>query len=356
MTILNEIAIRPYEAKDFSALCLLVGQNFGPRYILTDQRFLAWQYSGSGVLYLAMRGREVIGFFGGKDLTYKIYDTTATVRTVMNLFVGERYRMAGVGPLLGQAVFDPARYVLVSGYNDPARQLYRHLRAGWQEWGIFSRFLAIMASRHPVFGARKAPSSAAVPVFAKQESAYKIVECVLQDESSQRDLIVQMAALWERIRVKYPVSVERTPDYLLWRFCRHPFLVYRVVVAYAGEKIAGFLIYRIEAADDFSIARIIDLVAEDPAEAPLIAACIKNAESSGAHAADFMFSGLLYRDSLRRCGFFDTLGTDFEQFPIYFNPMSSNKFVINVASDIPAAWGDVYMTKADGDQDRPNPH
>jgi len=129
-------------------------------------------------------------------------------------------------------------------------------------------------------------------------------------------------------------------------------------------KITGYIVYRIESVGDFSIARIVDFISRQEEEADILRQFVWEARAS-IDMIDFMFSSQQYHDTLKQLGFFDVYGTSFEQLPMYFNPISCAKNYINFC-----AWqeGEIidknvfynhnywYLTRGDGDQDRPNPH
>ncbi|GEM_PF-2942102 len=374
---MDEIKIVKYQKSDYLEFRDFARAAFHSKYILSDEKFLDWQYlSLNSALVLAKKGEDIMGFFGYKDFLYKVYSETKNVRAVMNLFADEKYRMAGVGPMLAREVFNSSNYILVSSYNDAAQKLYRHFRVGWTEAGDLNRFFAVLAP-HKLMDGFKIPHLP--PPFAKEGGksirGFTIPHLnpppsaegggKLKIEKST-EVSKEFDEFWQKVRTRYSVTIERSSEYLRWRYLDHPFFAYQFLAARRDGKLTGFLVYRLEEADSsrqgeakaegFKIARIIDFIADEWAEVSLLQEFLSRARSDGAQAADFMFSGLLYRESLQTVGFFDVAGTDFEKFPIRFNPLSYSKFVINIAYDIPAPLSDGYLTKGDSDQDRPNPH
>lgn len=339
------LKIKPYVPADYPVLATFARREFHPKYILSDESFLGWQYSGSGVLLLALHGREIVGFFGYKDLPYRIRGESQTVRTVMNLYVTEKFRRAGASVRLAQTAFDTPHHILVCGYNEDAQKLYRHLRPDWQEAGNLSRFIQLYDMKHPLLEnfVTDRMTAATVPTMP----------------SSVRELKQSGAAvdrLWTRCRDLFGTTVERSADYVQWRFFDHPYLKYTVLGLEKSGELAGYLVYRTEEAQGFRLARVIDFAAEAQAQQELLAGFIARSCQEGAQASDFMFSGGLYRQALMSAGFFDVAGSPLERFPIRWNPLSYTKLNINIAYDLPSPLSDIYLTKADGDQDRPNPH
>lgn len=346
---MDDIRIVKYAKSDCARFSEFARRSFHPKYILSDEKFLDWQYLSPGAeLALAKRGEEIVGFFGYKDFDYKIYGETKRVRAVMNLFADEKYRMAGVGPMLARHVFDTKNYILVSSYNDAAQKLYRHLRPNWVEAGDLNRYMAVLGG-HELLKEFKVVRLPRADSGIGSRNDGLVVEKIAQ-------ILNEFDEFWHGARKRYPVTIERTSEYLKWRYLKHPFFDYQILAARHDGKLAGFLVYRFEEVGDFKIARIIDFASVESAEVALLNEFLDRARAAGAQAADFMFSGPVHREALVQVGFFDVTSTDFAKFPIRFNPLSYSKFVINIAYDIPAPLADCYLTKGDSDQDRPNPH
>ncbi len=373
MVKMDEIKIVKYQESDYSKFSDFARVAFHSKYILSDEKFLDWQYLSPGsALLLAKKGspttslgtkhEEIIGFFGYKDFPYKIYGETKNARVIMNLFVAEKYRMAGVGPKLVEAVFDTENYILSSSLNEASRKLYWHYRPSFKEVGDLNRYMAVLGGHKLMEGFNYREIASQEP--RNDNRNYSNVRLPRPEDGTRNDINftslekadARFDNFWARVRGRYLATIERYSEYLNWRFFKHPIFEYKSIVAEKGGSVYGFLFWRMEEVDDFKIARIIDFVAEESSEASLLREFLERAKEAGAYAADFMFSGDFYKNSLEAVGFFDTKGTDFDKFPIRFNPLSYSKFVINIAYDIPAPLADCYLTKADSDQDRPNPH
>lgn len=342
---MKDLSIVKYNKNDYENFREYITGAFHQKYILGDEKFLKWQYSGSGTLYLVKYKDKIIGNFGCKDLPYKVYDKTSTVRAVMNLFVLEKYRKIGVAPLLVKEVFDTQDYILNLGYNNIAESLQAKFRKNWHVGGSLSRYLIILNPEHDLL--KK------YTIINKRE-----VRLPAGDRTSKFSgrFDHTFDKFWEKVRTRYPITAERSSQYLQWRFSDHPHLKYSYLIAKINNEIAGYLVYRIEETSDFKIARIVDFISHYSSEKSLLFKFLELAELNGAHAADFIFSGDFYKSCLKETGFFDTAGTDFEKFPIRFNPISYSKFEVGIAYDIEAPLSDFYLTRADADQDRPNPH
>ncbi|TSC89653.1 MAG: hypothetical protein G01um10143_143 [Parcubacteria group bacterium Gr01-1014_3] len=341
---MENIKVSIYTKSDLPAFQEYIRQIARPKYIMADPAYLDWQFNQS--LFIARSGDKIVGHFGCLDLPYKIYDKTQPVRLIMNLFVMEEYRGTGVGKALGEKVLGTDDPAVVSGYSDSGHRLFIRFRKNWKTVGNLDRYLAILNEKHPLFANYKISQRAAIK---SELPAGWEVEAVAS-------FFPELADFWQKVRSQYPVTVERTKEYLLWRFFNHPFFRYSVLAAKQNGVLKGYLIFRFEEDQNFKIARIVDWISEPEAEAPILQKFLEVASAAGANMADFVFSGNQYRKTLLASGFFQDAGTDFEKFPICFNPISSKKPYVNIGFDLPVDFADCFFTKADADQDRPNPH
>lgn len=340
------IDIVPYDPTDHERFRASVAAAFHPAYILTDPAYVRWQFEG-GHLLLARIRDEIIGHFGYRDCAYRRGEAIHTVRVLMNLFVHPQYRSVGAGALLASAACRGAEAVLVSGYNSISQQLFSKVRPGWRDAGNLNRHLCILNSRSSLLRGYRIASS--VGFNSRAESHGYALDSAPTLDASFEDL-------WRRVGSRYGMSVERTAAYLAWRFFEHPFFSYSIIAARQNSGLAGYIVWRTEEDQGFRICRIVDCVCEPEAEQALFGAVREAAAQAGADALDFMHSGTFCGQGLRESGFFSTAGTDFERFPILFSPLSSKKLSINIGCDPAFPLDQWYLTKADGDQDRPNPH
>ncbi|MDP3772352.1 MAG: hypothetical protein Q8Q94_03195 [bacterium] len=340
---MKALTICPLAPDDHEAFGFYIAKAYHEKYILRDRRYREWQYGES--LLLAKHDGVVVGHFGFRDMRYKVYDRTLLVRVLMNLFVNPDYRLTGVGAILGREVFGEDHPVLVSGYTSLAEKLFSHLRPQWKNTGVLTRFFAVLNPAAPLFERYAIPQT----TLSHTESG-----AITVDERVPSGPFID--ACWRLAKDRFLVTVERTASYVTWRFIRHPFFSYLYLTARQKSSPAGYLVGRIEEDKGFRIARIIDLIATPAVEGALLGAFIERAKREGADGADMFFSGSVYREALHGAGFFDVAGTDFEKFPILFSPLSFKKASINIGYDMNAPLEDCFFTKADGDQDRPNPY
>jgi len=341
---MSKIEIKKYSPDLQGIFKKYINENFHDKYILGDEKYINWQYGGS--LFVAYAGGKIVGHFGCRDIEYKIRNKTKLTRILMNLSVVESYRMAGIAPLLVEKVFDTENPILVSDARPAAHQLFSHFRGNWKELGNLKRYFGILN-----------PENKIVKDFKPTE--------IINNKSEAHDFKIEFNSkiteqevnfFWQKVRDRYPITIERTFKYLNWRFFKHPFFNYQTLVARQNSSINGYLIWRLEKSEGVTIARIIDCIALKQADSVLLDVFIEQAKKAGADILDFFNSGNFYDELLEKRNWFNVEGTKFKDFPILFSPLSFRRSSINIECDFEVDLSDGYFTKADGDQDRPNPY
>jgi hypothetical protein len=117
--------------------------------------------------------------------------------------------------------------------------------------------------------------------------------------------------LWQAARRKFPIMGHRTSRYLNWRFIRHPFHSYHILVAEYGNRLLGYVVVRTGDLLGFQCGLIADLLVH-----PDFFGCVDvlldaGLREFGSHerleiAGAMMTRGGPYFDALLRHGFIPT--------------------------------------------------
>jgi hypothetical protein len=172
----------------------------------------------------------------------------------------------------------------------------------------------------------------------------------------------------DRIAPAHIGPIKDSP-YLNWRYVDHPRFKYEVRLAKGplrGE-ILGLTVFRVETirGRDDRVLRVVEFIATPQAEDPLARSVADAARDSGVLFADFYCSSARAASPLARTGFKRHAATEGSPgFPTYFQPL-----VLGHSRLVGAFWlskplrsdlgqlldsDGFYITKSDGDQDRPN--
>lgn len=173
---------------------------------------------------------------------------------------------------------------------------------------------------------------------------------------------------WRDTLAPHLVSANRDAAYIQWRYVAHPRFVYQLRVAQrrADGAVEGLAVFRVEQVRDRAtrVLRIVEFLASGEAETSLVGSVLVAARESGAAVADFYCSSQRAAQALVRAGF-KSQGAESPRaaFPSRLQPLQSEHFPMTTLIRLPRTWrgtlaqlvadGRLYVTKSDGDQDRP---
>ena len=144
------------------------------------------------------------------------------------------------------------------------------------------------------------------------------------------------------------VGACRDEAFLDWRYRAHPRFRYELL-----QDASGFAAYRIEqvAGSSAKVMRITDVLGGDP----LVTSLVDVAEREGVVFADFYCTSPRFAAPLAGAGFVavDSLPGRFQPLDFSDRPIVSN-FWAAPRLGVDFASGDLYVTRADSDLDRPN--
>ena len=173
---------------------------------------------------------------------------------------------------------------------------------------------------------------------------------------------------WKRLFAPGFIGAARDADYLEQRYLRHPAYDYDVhVVSHRKDaKIGGIAVSRHErvANDDLSVLRILEFLAIDEAAPTLAGHLVRLGRGEGAAFADFYCSDPRRAEALVAVGFRPVDPTAAVVPPSRLQPVEPGHFKLQCAvwlardlakeCNLANTCPDLYLTKSDGDQDRPN--
>ena len=329
--------IHKFREKDWLSLRGFVAKHFYKNYILTNKKFFDWQYS-SATLVLSS-DNKILGYLGLIPLKMNCFGREIKCACLANLMIDKSLRNKGAGVDLIQAAALGYELLYNLGYNQAMSNLYRHLE--WRSDIFLKRFVLILKKI-------RTPESS---------SEFSLMKYSKFDD--------RVDAFWENIRYKYPITISRSKKYFNWRYANHPIFKYDIFFTEKYSEIKAIIVARVEKSGEYKIARIMDFISRDEAEEFTLQKTTEFYSKRGIYLLDFFFTGDFHVESLKRCGFVEAKKPPHSLVPSLFNPLVKNPKPINFAFkltntnlyskkayDIINNW---YVTKGDGDQDRPNP-
>lgn len=352
-----DVEIRYVKKSEAKELIAFNKRNYRAGHILTDKQYLDWQFGS----FPSKRARyTVLGAFGPRNemlgtlgltfLDYWYFGKKVRAASFANLMVDKRLRNLGLGYLLMRAAEKMAPFAVDHGLNEDAIRLFEG--RGWVGEDL-RRYAFVFNSANVKRVMEKENAAIKDSVFglvASRDLAFVRLETYDK----------RLAVFFKKMRNKYPITVQRSKQYLNWRYFNHPLISYSVFAAAGGGNIESFAVVRMEGPARFRAGRIIDFVSLDRAEACTLVGILDFCRQKKANFVDYYFSGNFHIKSLRQAGFSDASSGAYALLPKLLNPVvNSPKNGINFFVTTPGVkdqrvknlkhW---YTTKGGGDQDR----
>lgn len=338
-----------------------IAKSYGTNYVLgSNDEYFEWQYKRTATsegqdyhLRLAIDEGRVVGFLGYIPVEQSFGGKKLRACWLANWMVDPDARQLGLGPLLVKSVSADFDVTLALGANEEARDVLS--RMGWTDFGQLKRFVRVIDEQK----ARTLtgnddyewPGEIPVPISSTQiDHIDEFTDCV--------------TALWDRLLGEDPMvsGSRRTAEFLNWRYVAHRQFEYKLLAAVGDRgELIGVGVYRIEQArnEETVIVRILELFGERTALPSLVDKIVHQASIAGATAIDY-FGGEGYAQQLMLDrGFLTQEDSAASDIPVLYQPIDRSRGGIRFLADLSRTQDAMfihqwYVSKADGDQDRPN--
>ena len=333
------------------------GRVYRSDYILArDEAFLRWQFGGIGVrrqdhyhIKLALMDNSIVGSLGYIPLEVTIAGRRVRGAWTANWVVDSTCRRFAVGPLLMGSLVRQHDVTLVVGASAEAREILQKI--GFTSYGALRRHVWVIDQA----GAAELSCSdprlwhGLDPIHVETNHAVQRV----------RSFSAAVERVWDDVWGN-GAGTCRSAAFLNWRYTAHPTFNYRLFQALSPDRPAGFAVYRVEAVPGMvaRVGRVVEFVAEPGAERSLLGALLEDARSHNVSVMDLFCSSSRVTPALERCRWLleEELPAEI---PMLFQPVARGRRAIpflghlrTIGSHSDAdGW---YVTKGDGDQDRPN--
>ncbi len=344
--------IRQIKKSEWEKLKVFNEAEYGVGHILTNKIYYDWQFDNftnkdkKSYSTLGSFGKdgELLGTFGMFSLPYNFYGKTVSGNCLANLIVKENLRSLGYGYLLLEKAAAGGDLAIDHTINANAWPMF--MKAGWQGEDL-KRFLYIINPKNALYDL---PAS---KVFNSTDASWELA--AIKEFGGETD------EFWRKNKARYPITIERTAEYMNWRYAKNPLAKYEIFSASRNSELKGILVLRIEEVSDKSgemgvrIGRIIDLVADPEADKVLLSGAVEFCRKNKIDLLDYFSSGNFHDQSLASAGFVDAATKPFDAIPMLLRPINLKRIHLNFAvkTATPTGLKDWYTTKGGGDQDRP---
>ncbi len=382
---MKQIQIKPCSEDDVEAVGRFIDTHWQRGHILArDQSLLRWQFGpirppadprpGLSIL-LAWQGDRMVGMLGRIDFEFNVRGTLVPGVWLSQWLTTPDVRADGVGLRLLWAIHDlGVGAVFVLGANETAGKVYAalgfELLAGLPRWvGVYdvTRSVRLLEAIRPGTERKDLEEICARHLVdvSRERSSDPEVQVVEWSEP----LTAAWDLCWTDHLAPALLSPSKDSSYVRRRYIDHPTFRYEIRLARNPRtgNVLGLTVFRVEQIRGRSekVLRVLEFLATAEAERALARSVVQAAQSYDTIFADFYCTSEGAARALERIGFRRDVAAG-PGFPARFQPVEAGHSQIGGAFWVSAslrrqlapgkllASSDFYITKSDGDQDRPN--
>ncbi len=386
---MTELSIRTAlcREQDVASLMRFIDAEWRGGHVLSrDEELLRWQFDGSLMpgrhvvgpsVMLAWLGDAIVGMFGLTGCEMTLEGTAGSAVWLSHWFASPRYRGHNVAYGLLRAVLDLGLDVVATnGANPTATKLLRGVQ--FETVGAVPRWIGVvnvsatarlLADCNEGLGLNAAECicvryRAELPPAGSAASGSPVEVSPWRDE-----LATAWDHSWKERFAGQMVGTARDARFVRWRYLHHPRLRYatRLATRRSDGSVTGLAVFRVEQVRGRteSVMRVVEFLGTPAAQPALAHAILQAAQELGVSYVDFYCSSATAVRGLEEVGFKqESLSDDQPAFPTRLQPLEKGHFCMTALLRLPPALrgqlddlvrtGRLYLTKSDGDQDRPN--
>jgi hypothetical protein len=334
---------------------------YWPEYVLSrDEGFLCWMFGDTPAEKRGDNLHIIVSLVDGRIrgcIGYIPVDVTVAGRTVRaawaaNWMVDQQQRRLGLGPLLMRELCSRFAVTLATGPNDDAADLLP--RMGWTSFGTLPRYVRILD-----VGAAAALVDDGPFEWPDGKRTDQPPTGLSAREVNRFD--ARSTDLWDTTFAAQHAGTRRSADFLNWRYADHPRFPHRLLEVSNGDgTLRGLAVFRVEQVRDLPVrvGRILELIGDSDAQRALLQALAEQARSEDVSVLDFFCSSSQVKPALAAENFISDQDPRAARVPMLFQPLDRRRAGIQFVADLrkarDAAQVEWYVTKSDGDQDRPS--
>lgn len=328
---MSDLRVTRLRIEDLPELTSLKRRVYKRDFPREDEAFYRWKFfdcpaRGEQVpFWILWDGPRMKGGIGALPVRMKVFDREVAAEFACDMFVERTEQRSGLGTVLMDAYIEESPWPLMM---NTSVALHRFLaKRGFRDLSEDLRFRvcplrpgALLRQRLPGWKGRIA--GAADPLL----TVGLALQRSLRRKRIPKDIRVDEVEafgpwadeLWEEAGSDYPVIVRRDERYLRWKYERHPFLRYRVLVARAEERVRAYLTCRLRESEPEPLMVVQELFArreDSGARRALLARATTLAAEKGCTALKVLSSDRLVQADLERMGFLRTSASPGMQYP-----------------------------------------
>jgi hypothetical protein len=222
----------------------------------------------SNVIYYAMKGDEIAGIYTALPVIFRIREHLVPALQSIDTITDIDHRGKGLFIKLANSLYNDAaasHFALIYGFPNPnsAPGFFRKL-----QWKSFGEAPFLFMPLNPFYFLRKLLKRKKHTDFSSSNYIFDAIPAT----QWQKDISIKAIdvfdnaydAIWTRAVKNINVCVDRSADYMNWRYVDKPGEHYYRYGLYANDKLSGIIVFSIKNKHDGLIGYIMELVF-DPA-------------------------------------------------------------------------------------------
>jgi GNAT acetyltransferase-like protein len=380
-----DIRIDACREEDVPELMRFIDAHWSAGHILSrDETLLRWQFDPTRVPGRALQGpavlvawhrEEVVGMLGLTGFDWNAEGIPMTGAWLSQWLVAPEKRSRGVAMRLLVAARALGLEVLGTlGASDVTTKVLSIL--GWELIPDVPRWIGVMDHRQAAALLTASDAAVAPDVAERLCQRHRVTDSMPRPSAERVDVIrwtPECAGLWDRYwreqLARTLVGARRDAAYLRWRYAEHPRFQYELRLARrrVDGSVLGIAVFRVEQVRERPerVLRVVEFLALPEAEGALAEAVAQAGREQGVAFADFYCSSPRAARGLEGLGFkLASAEPGAPAFPCRLQPLEGGHFRMTGLVQVPPGQrgnlarlidaGRLYLTKSDGDQDRPN--
>lgn len=245
-------ACRPATEAEIPQILALRGA-VDPQIWWDDEAFVRWRYfsrpteAGGAPYWVFVKDGEVLAACGLEPITLAVDACLVSAVRTLDIMVRPDLDGLGLGVFMNLALFRQFPVTLVTGSNDRSHQLLTrmfHHTADLRFWKMPLRGAAVLDARLGGGLASKLASLPADVVLTGWRALSKTAALSGIVVKEMPGFDQRVTELSRRCEAHSKLMVRRSDEYLNWRFVRNPRCRYRLLAAFQGERLEGYLLAR----------------------------------------------------------------------------------------------------------------
>ena len=332
---------------------------YGKTHILNDSAHTEWQFQKNPFnttddfsLVIAENDNQIIAHLGFIPIQLKFLDSTKVALWHISFYTLENFQGKGLGTKMIKLSNCYGELSMVLNGSGGTKKIYENLDG--KDLGNMNRYIAILNKKRISDFVTNNLEKNEIENFSIKKEQIRRIRTLDEDYDN----------FWNAVKERFPITVNRTKEYLEWRYLHHPLIDYHFLSLKDENKLKGFAVIRFEDNNnELKAARLVDLICYEDYD-NIILKNVVNYCREKSDFLDFFCTGMFYKKALEEIGFFNNTEVKIK-IPVVFNPIDfnrredinffynyhkKNKQYENILNN-KANW---FFVKADSDQDRAN--